>query len=88
MKRVLLTTIGIAAFFGLLYAGVGSVAQIECEACVRYRGRVECRTVLAETRAEAQSGAMSNACALLAGGVTDSMRCQETPPESMECREL
>jgi hypothetical protein len=87
MKRALLTTLGIAAFFALLYAGVGSVAKFECEACVRYHGRVECGTAVAETREEAAAGAMSIACAQLAGGVTDSMRCTATPPESMECRQ-
>ena len=87
MKRALITTLAIAAFFALLWTGVREMSQVECEACVRYGGRVQCRTVLGATRDEAAMGAVANACALLTGGVTDTKRCQRTAPESLDCRE-
>ena len=85
--RIALTLAGIAAFVAVLWLGVRGQSRFECEACVRFQGRVECRTVLAATRDEAGAAAVRNACALLAGGVTDTFRCQGTAPESLECRE-
>lgn len=87
MKGILLTVAGIAAFVLILYLSVGAASQVECTACITYGGHTDCRTVKAATRKEAESGAVSNACALLAGGVNDTMRCNGTPPDSLECRE-
>ncbi len=58
----------------------------ECEVCIEFRGRTVCRTVQAANTAEARSGAITNACALLSSGVTDTLACERTPPKSMACR--
>jgi hypothetical protein len=88
MTRALLTIGGIGLFFLVLWLGVRSDTQFECEACVSYAGRSECRTVLGATRQDAQAGAMSNVCGFLTGGVTDTIRCQSTAPDRLRCREL
>jgi hypothetical protein len=54
---------------------------------MRYAGRVQCRTVLGATEKEAAAGAVMNACGFLTSGVTDTIRCQNTRPESVVCRE-
>jgi hypothetical protein len=58
--------------------------RIRCRACVIFEGRQDCRTVSASNRQEALRTAVSNACAQLASGVTDSIRCENTPPASVE----
>jgi putative Mn2+ efflux pump MntP len=61
------------------------VADVRCEVCVRFRGREACRSVEAATEDEARDGAHSNACALLASGVTDSLACQRTTASTTRC---
>jgi hypothetical protein len=55
-----------------------------CKICVSFNGRRACRTGSAETAAGAQRAAITNACAELAGGVTESNQCENTLPESIE----
>jgi hypothetical protein len=84
----------LAAGAGLL-AGAGTVAllvlailratEVECEVCVRYGGRLVCRAAAGTTREEALRTATENACAFLASGMTESIRCTNTPPETATC---
>jgi hypothetical protein len=64
------------------------VSDYECEVCITYGGQEVCRTVTGKTEAEGLRGAVDNACALLAGGVTDTLRCTRTPPTRASCRPL
>jgi hypothetical protein len=73
---------GIAAFVVLTSLDVPGV---RCEVCVSFRGREACRSVDAATETEARSGAHSNACALLASGVTDSLACERAPETRARC---
>jgi hypothetical protein len=59
---------------------------IRCEVCIDFRGRQVCRSVDGDTEEEALMAARTNACALLASGVTDSMACERTPFASSSCR--
>ncbi len=73
---------------GIVAIVVGSslqVAGVRCEVCVSFRGRQACRAVDAATEAEARRGAHTNACALLASGVTDSLACERTPESTARC---
>jgi hypothetical protein len=62
------------------------VSEHECEVCMTFEGHAVCRTVKAATEMEALRGAIDNACALLASGVTDTMRCTRTEPGKASCR--
>jgi hypothetical protein len=75
-----------AAFFAALVISLRNQAQVECEVCIEFRGRSECRTNLAVDRDRAVLEATANACALLAGGVTDGIQCSSTPPRSVQCK--
>jgi len=81
--RIVIFLIFIAA---LLYATFG-MGGVDCEVCVEYRGRSECRTVTAPDREQAIAQATATVCALISGGVTDSMECSRTPPTSLRCDE-
>ena len=64
------------------------VSDFECEVCITFEGRQTCRTVTGKTELEGLRSATDNACALLASGVTDSLRCQRTQPTKASCRPL
>jgi len=77
---VLLGLIGFVVYSSLRVGGV------RCEVCIDFEGRQACRAVDANTESEARAAAVTNACALLASGVTQVMACERTPPTKAECR--
>lgn len=74
---------------GLVMGGVVwsslQVGQVDCEVCIDFRGRRACRTVAGATAEEARRAAVTNACALLAAGVTETLACERTSPDSVRC---
>lgn len=64
------------------------VSDFECEVCIAFAGREACRTVKAKTQEEARRGAITNTCALISSGVTDTLRCERTRPGKVACRPL
>ena len=64
-----------------------SVNNVTCEVCVEFRGVTECRKATAASRQEAEEAAASTACGLLAGGITDTLACQNTTPNRVSCQE-
>jgi hypothetical protein len=63
-----------------------ALQKVTCEVCVEYNGRQQCRTVAAATEDEAIQGAITNACAFISGGMTDSMACGRSEPASVTCK--
>ena len=87
-KRKTWTWLLFAAF--LVFMGVVvyrslQVAGHRCTVCLAFGGRDVCRTVEGPTEEEARRGALTNACAYLASGVTDSLACERTKPTKMDC---
>jgi len=60
--------------------------RVRVEVCMSFRGQRDCRTAQARNRQDALRTAVTNACAQLASGVTDSGQCENTPPESITWR--
>ena len=78
--------IGLAlAFATAMYFATLAEAGAQCEVCIRFGVKLECRTAAGADEEAAVRGARSNACALLANGVTQALRCDATPPESVRC---
>jgi hypothetical protein len=65
--------------------GTFDLRRVRCEVCIEYLGQTVCRTAQGATREEAIRVATSNACAQVAQGMTESLRCAETPPLSVSC---
>jgi len=63
-----------------------TIAQYECDVCVTFQNGRVCRTAASGGRKAAIESAVTSACASLASGMTDSIRCQNTPPDSVSCR--
>jgi len=72
----------VAAFAIIIYLSM-SGAQYRVEVCMSYQGRNSCRTASADTQEHALRSATSNACALIASGVTDTMACERADPASV-----
>jgi hypothetical protein len=61
------------------------VSGYRCSVCINFRGEGVCRTVDAPTEQEARSSAITNACAFLASGVTDTLACERSAPAKIDC---
>jgi len=72
-------------FMGVVIYRSFHVASHRCTVCLTFGSRDVCRTVEGPTEDEARRGALTNACAYLASGVTDSLACERTPPTKLEC---
>ena len=86
-KKIVLVVSGFVLLVGYMAYLTLSNRQVSCEVCIEFRGLTECRKATAIDRAEAQMSATSTACSLLAGGVTDAIACQNTPPARISCEE-
>jgi hypothetical protein len=64
------------------------VSEVECEVCITFEGRDACRTVAGKTEEDSMRGAVTNTCALLSSGVTDTLRCERTQPRKAQCHRL
>jgi hypothetical protein len=86
MKIAVAVIVLIVAVVALMYFAMQGQTTHTCEVCIEFDGRTQCRTAKGPTIEEATRTASDNACALLASGMTDSMRCGRTPPKSVKCQ--
>jgi hypothetical protein len=84
-KTTKATVVFLALFFGYVVFRSLRIPKIECEVCITYDGEQQCRKASADTRPMALQSATTAACATLAGGMTESIRCQNTPPDRATC---
>jgi hypothetical protein len=87
MKRS--ASLGITAVVLLVMAFVvySSMARVrhECELCVEFNGVTRCARGAGADEAEARRGAQTAACGVLASGMDESIRCDNTPPTTVQC---
>ena len=54
------------------------------EVCMQFDGRNSCRIASGATESDALRAAVTNACALIASGVTESQQCEHSTPVSVK----
>ena len=86
--RAIATIAGLALFAGMLCYGVRQQARVECDVCITFKGRIECRVGQGDSEESAIASANTAACTVLGSGVTDAMQCGATRPTSARCRQL
>jgi hypothetical protein len=79
------TVVFLALFIGAVVYLSTRIAHYECRVCVTYNGGTICRTAASGTRKAAIESAVTSACSGLASGMTESIACENTPPDSVEC---
>ena len=82
-------TVWLAIAFGVLVVGAivystFSQDRVRCQVCVSFKGQRDCRIASATNREGAVRAAVTNACAQLASGVTETTQCESTQPDSVE----
>jgi len=82
----LLGALLLATVLGYVIVESFNLEAATCEVCMSYNGRSQCRSVSGSTVAEARQAAITNACAFLSSGVTDTMACGRRDPVSEKCQ--
>lgn len=72
------------AFLALVAYSTLHGPRYRVEACMAYQGRTACKTVSAKSEQAALRSATENACADIASGVTDTMRCEQSEPQRVK----
>jgi hypothetical protein len=69
------------------YVVVGSMARVQkqCEVCIEFNGARRCAKGAGANEKEAKDGARTAACGVLASGMDETIRCQNTQFVSATC---
>jgi hypothetical protein len=86
-KTTKATLVFLVLFIGAVVYLSTRIAAFECRVCVTYHGETICRTAASGTEKAAIESAVTSACSGLASGMTESIRCDNTPPDSVTCKE-
>jgi hypothetical protein len=85
MKKPVLIGIVLALLVvGYIVYSSMNLASHRVEVCITFNGRTNCRTASGASEEYARRTATTNACADIASGVTDSIACENTPPNSVK----
>ena len=87
MKRSAAFGLTAAVLLIMGFVVYSSMARVRhaCELCVEFEGRTRCARGAGATEQEARSGAQTAACGVLASGMDASIRCNNTPPQAVQC---
>ena len=79
-KPVLAGVLVVLAIIVLLALSMRDVSSHRVEVCVDWKGRINCKTTRASTEEAAIRSAITNACAEMVSGVTDTLACERAEP--------
>ena len=85
MKKPVL--VGLLIFLALMGVMVYSTLNLtghRVQACMAFHGQTNCRIASGASISFATRTAITNACAGIASGVTDSMACEQSTPVKIE----
>lgn len=85
MGRAIALVVALVVLGAALILGSHSLVQAECELCVTFNGMTQCRRGSGADLAEARQAAQKAACAVMAGGMNESIACDNTPPFNVQC---
>jgi len=86
-KTTKATLVFLVLFIGLVVYLSTRIAAHECRVCMTFMGQTICRVAASGTEKAAIESAVTSACSGLASGMTESIKCENTPPDSVTCSE-
>jgi hypothetical protein len=64
---------------------VRGVRRVNCKVCVTYEQQTVCRNGSGKSKQDAVKSAQRACCAELASGMTESIKCENLQPDSVDC---
>ncbi len=86
MSRVGIVSLLFVIVVGIMvWQGLRGVHEVECEVCITFEGRTECRTGRGRDQQAAIDTARQSACAVLASGREANIKCTRLQPSRLSC---
>lgn len=82
-KTTLVSILFLLAVLGALVYSTLDLQGYSCEVCITFNGRQNCAKASGTSREEAQRTATDTACAPITGGMSETIACSNTPPDSV-----
>ena len=83
-RPVLAGILFVVAVVGMIiYMTFSMGRRVRAEVCMEFNGRTACKTVSGDTQQHVLQTGVSNACADISSGVTDTINCEHTAPKSV-----
>jgi hypothetical protein len=82
-KPVVLGILFVLAVVAVMLYSTLNISRYRVEVCMQFDGRMNCAKAAAESKQAALQTAVQTACAPISGGVTDTIRCQNTQPATV-----
>lgn len=79
-KPVIVGIAIVLVILGVIVYSSFNLAGHRVEVCMTFNGNTMCRTASGSSEEFARRTAISNACAMIASGMTDSMACEQSAP--------
>lgn len=85
MNRIgLIIGLLVVAFLALILYTTLSGPRYRVEVCMSFDSHSACKTVSGKSEDAALRGGITNACADIASGVSETMRCEQQQPQSLK----
>lgn len=85
MKQKIAILVLALGFFGWLFYSSQREGRVVCEGCITYGGHTSCAKAAAATKEDSLRQLTTIACTELAGGMTDSIMCNQSEPDKTNC---
>ncbi len=82
-KATLVSILFLLAVLGALVYSTMDLQGYSCEVCITFNGRTNCAKASGTSREEAQRTATDTACAPITGGMSETIACSNTAPDSV-----
>jgi hypothetical protein len=82
-KPVIVGIVFVLVVLAVIVYSTMNLASHRVEVCMQFKGQTNCRIASGSTEQFALKTAISNACAGIASGVTDSIACEQSPPNKV-----
>ncbi|MEO7144196.1 MAG: hypothetical protein ABI165_11930 [Bryobacteraceae bacterium] len=83
-KPVLIGVLMFAGIIAFIVYSTLSTPRRRVEVCMTFNGRIQCRIASGATQEFALRTAVSNACATISSGVTETVNCEGSTPSSVK----
>lgn len=84
IRNILIIAVALIAPTVWMTLNVINESTFNCRVCMSFNGKQNCSKAVGTDRDSCLSTARDNACALIASGMTDSIRCSQSSPVLVE----
>lgn len=82
-KTTIVSILFLLSVLGIVVYSTLNLQEFSCEVCITFHGRTNCARAAGTSMEEAQRTATDTACAPITGGMSETIACSNTLPDSV-----